>query len=308
MEDSNQSLQEEECLALSSIYGRDFHQDPHLPDSADITLHLAPGPVILRCHFPTTYPSDEPPYYELVAEWHNRAGVAHGISESVRKKVDERLLDLFVPGQVVVFEWIASLQEILEEAYGREDEREPDEPQSPPASIQTTPLVHKPPSPISEPSEDGDTTFPMTLPPDCPPITHSVNPVIDRKSIFIAHVAPIVSPADAATVVQALLSNKRIMRATHNISAYRIVENNGVVRQDCDDDGETAAGGRLLHMLQLADVRGAVVVVSRWYGGIQLGPARFKHINNVARTLLEHCGFIQSGSDMRGKGKSGKKR
>lgn len=25
------------------------------------------------------------------------------------------------------------------------------------------------------------------------------------------------------------------------------------------------------------------VVVSRWYGGIQLGPDRFKHINNATR-------------------------
>lgn len=26
---------------------------------------------------------------------------------------------------------------------------------------------------------------------------------------------------------------------------------NGVTFQDCDDDGETAAGGRLLHLLQV---------------------------------------------------------
>lgn len=33
--------------------------------------------------------------------------------------------------------------------------------------------------------------------------------------------------------------------------------------QDCDDDGEDAAGGRLLHLLQAADARDVVVVVSR---------------------------------------------
>lgn len=32
------------------------------------------------------------------------------------------------------------------------------------------------------------------------------------------------------------------------------------------------------------------MVVSRWYGGIQLGPDRFKHINNAARCVLKgHC-------------------
>jgi hypothetical protein len=34
-----------------------------------------------------------------------------------------------------------------------------------------------------------------------------------------------------------------------------------------------------------------VVFVSRWYGGIQLGPDRFKHINNAARSLLVSCGL-----------------
>lgn len=34
------------------------------------------------------------------------------------------------------------------------------------------------------------------------------------------------------------------------------------------------------------DADNVMVVVSRWYGGINLGPDRFKHINNVARILL----------------------
>lgn len=40
-------------------------------------------------------------------------------------------------------------------------------------------------------------------------------------------------------------------------------------------------------------MRNAVVVVSRWFGGILLGPARFGLINNTARQLLEQTGFIQ---------------
>ena len=62
--------------------------------------------------------------------------------------------------------------------------------------------------------------------------------------------------------------------------------------QDFDDDGESAAGGRLLHMLQVVGGQDVVVVVSRWYGGILLGPARFTHINNAARKLLDQCGYI----------------
>ena len=67
-----------------------------------------------------------------------------------------------------------------------------------------------------------------------------------------------------------------------------------LLAQDYDDDGEDAAGGRLLHLLQILDVKNTVVVVSRWYGGVKLGPARFTHINNAARLLLEKCGCLQS--------------
>ena len=40
------------------------------------------------------------------------------------------------------------------------------------------------------------------------------------------------------------------------------------------------------------DVVNVIVVVSRWFGGIQLGPARFKWINNAARRVLEQEGFV----------------
>jgi putative IMPACT (imprinted ancient) family translation regulator len=42
------------------------------------------------------------------------------------------------------------------------------------------------------------------------------------------------------------------------------------------------------------DVRDVTVVVSRWFGGILLGPDRFKHINNAARLALEANGFVRA--------------
>lgn len=37
-----------------------------------------------------------------------------------------------------------------------------------------------------------------------------------------------------------------------------------------------------------------LVVVSRWFGGIHLGPNRFQHINNAARQVLEQAGLINT--------------
>lgn len=45
---------------------------------------------------------------------------------------------------------------------------------------------------------------------------------------------------------------------------------------------------------QILDVRNVMVVVSRWYGGILLGPDRFKHINNCARNILLEEGYAAS--------------
>ena len=51
---------------------------------------------------------------------------------------------------------------------------------------------------------------------------------------------------------------------------------------------------------------GVLIVVSRWFGGIHLGPKRFAHITNVARTLLvsQVDGEINNGSS---RNKNGKK-
>ncbi|KAF9572755.1 hypothetical protein EC968_009483 [Mortierella alpina] len=122
----------------------------------------------------------------------------------------------------------------------------------------------------------------------------SGQPIVDRKSVFIAHLADITQPGQVPWMIQQLKQeNKKVIKATHNIMAFRVENENGTIAQDNDDDGETAAGSRLLHLMSILDVRNVVVVVSRWYGGIPLSADRFKHINNAARQLLDECGFIK---------------
>jgi putative IMPACT (imprinted ancient) family translation regulator len=54
-------------------------------------------------------------------------------------------------------------------------------------------------------------------------------------------------------------------------------------------------------------VQNAVVVVSRWFGGILLGPARFGLINNTARQLLEQTGFLKQGASSKSTAGNSKK-
>ena len=114
--------------------------------------------------------------------------------------------------------------------------------------------------------------------------------VVQQKSTFQAHVAQIRSREDVTNVIAQLYGDSRIARATHNMYAYRIVRHNeggAVVIADNDDDGEDAAGSRLAHLLDLMNADNLLVVVSRWFGGVLMGPSRFKAICEVARDAIE---------------------
>ena len=67
-----------------------------------------------------------------------------------------------------------------------------------------------------------------------------------------------------------LYENKKISQATHNIYAYRIYnEQANMWLEDYDDDGETHAGGRLMHLLQVnlfRDCESIVYFLSDQYG------------------------------------------
>jgi len=76
---------------------------------------------------------------------------------------------------------------------------------------------------------------------------------------------------------------------------------------DYDDDGESQAGARLKHLLEILELDNVLVVVSRWYGGTLLGADRFKHINQAARDALELGGFLVEKEKESKGGKRGKK-
>ncbi|XP_077542370.1 protein IMPACT-B-like isoform X3 [Haemaphysalis longicornis] len=137
-------------------------------------------------------------------------------------------------------------------------------------------------------------------------------PVTRRKQLkWWNHCSSSLWSLQVEQVLDELKTNKKIAEATHNIWAYRIAltEPRSVLCKDSEDDGETNAGNRLLHLLDILNVTNVVVVVTRWYGGIHLGPDRFKHINHVARDLLEQHGYIRKEApapDSKSKGKQKK--
>lgn len=133
------------------------------------------------------------------------------------------------------------------------------------------------------------------------------SPLTDRKSVFIGHCCPVRSAEEVEIFYNCIKMDKKYQSATHNILAYRYNSSSdhcgcSTVVHDYDDDGESAAGSRMAELMRLIPVENVAVVVSRWFGGVKLGPERFKLINNTCRDILDQCGFITKKSH----GKKGK--
>jgi len=116
--------------------------------------------------------------------------------------------------------------------------------------------------------------------------------VIDRRSRYAATAFPVRSEAEFAQGMKQLLRVKRYRQADHHIVAYRIKTGSGGVR-DYKNDGyrspskEAGAGMLVLEALRQAERCNLCVVVTRWYGGVHLGPDRFKHVKKAAEEIME---------------------
>lgn len=118
--------------------------------------------------------------------------------------------------------------------------------------------------------------------PRMPPQWNVGKSIRDRKSLFVGRYHWVVSVEEARLLVSQLKTEKDLRKATHNIWACRINDSEYAY----DDDGEKPAGERLLTHLKRTNATNALVLVTRWYGGISLGSVRFKHIHNCAKDIL----------------------
>lgn len=117
--------------------------------------------------------------------------------------------------------------------------------------------------------------------------------VTDRGSCFMAYVAhhPRLDLHDVQDVCEEIRSDSNVARAAHPAIYAALLGDGGEVM---DDDGEEYAGRRLLATLKRLHVpHGTLVVVSRWWGGVLLGPARFRHIEHVAEKCLRYHQFAR---------------
>lgn len=298
-------------------------------------LRLPGGASSLRLGFARAYPATAPP--SVLGTEHSSGGV-RGAGARDLALFRDVLGRVYEPGVVCLFDAVEEFARMRaeEDEQGKgmgggdadvaQDDAEEDEEGNGPRR------KHR-----DDDDDDDDDEARLLAAMEPPPWVRS-EPITENKSTFVAHVVRVTSPRQARLYLSHLLaSDKRIRSATHNISAWRIRGDSNtttatttstststanasntssssssskdkggaaVAYQDCDDDGETAAGSRLLHLMQVMELWDAMVVVTRWYGGVKLGPRRFAVINAAARDGFVRAGMVAEG----GKDKDGRKK
>jgi hypothetical protein len=269
----------DELASLSAIFGADelaVDADDDA-DSAARTLRFAlPGGLRVVVRLPRGYPTAAEPDVEVSGLPRGRAGAR---LEAALAAVVER-----ARGAPCVYDLVQCARDFAQEAEGRrggggDDGRGADAADEAAASAEAVAAEVAFAASCAAAEASGEAG-------DAVAFVHG-EPLVERKSVFVAHAVPVHSADDVRAALAVLLAEPRIARATHNIRAWRFRDASGALHADNDDDGEDAAGGRLAEMLSLMGAEGVLVVVTRWFGGVLLGPARFKCINNSARSLLE---------------------
>lgn len=95
-------------------------------------------------------------------------------------------------------------------------------------------------------------------------------PIIEKKSKFIASIAPISTEDEAKAFIKKI--SEQHHKANHNCYAYRIGSEKDLILNE-SDEGEPSgtAGQPMMYVLEKQEITNTVVVVTRYFGGIKLG-------------------------------------
>lgn len=123
------------------------------------------------------------------------------------------------------------------------------------------------------------------------PVWSTSSSVTLKNSTFVARATTMTKHFQRPGLLKSLLDNNPSLRtASHNVWAYRIrpseSSNSTQARESSNDDGEAGGGDLLLRLMRESNVVDTLVVMTRWYGGVMLGPDRWRLMRNVVTGAL----------------------
>lgn len=290
---TDSSRQDDELDALKSFYGEDVMVEDEIESSSQNSSlwRIRVGSIVLEIQLVPDYPSINPPIPKIQAPlW--------VLDERRRKDLEAELIGMFVADSEVAILWAEHCRAELENYALENEQLKPEK-------------AYIPDETTSEIYSEQDQAVRTFVPPtakygqpirkfDVSVINNDENkrciirgkPLHPPKSgsgeTMIGHAASVHSMDHVNWVLaELLLNDKKVARATHNMIAYRFWDDEkSCFVADNDDDGEKGSGMKLAALLELSESQNCIVVVSRWFGGVKLGPSRFKYIANAAREAL----------------------
>jgi len=93
----------------------------------------------------------------------------------------------------------------------------------------------------------------------------------EKKSKFIAHAKSVSSEKEALEFVAS--KKTEFWDATHNVFSYNVYEDNFIQRASDDGEPQGTAGLPVMEIINKSGLQNIVMVVTRYFGGTQLGAA-----------------------------------
>ena len=137
----------------------------------------------------------------------------------------------------------------------------------------------------------------------CAPVTDAYHTIAEpattalvvRGSEFIGHVRPVEDLEAAEAFISSV--EAEYDDATHNVPAYRVrTDAEGILREYSSDDGEPtgSAGKPALNVLTQRDLENLAVVVTRYYGGTNLGVGGLvRAYSRAVKEAVDAAGVIE---------------
>ncbi|MBQ9593498.1 MAG: YigZ family protein, partial [Lachnospiraceae bacterium] len=89
--------------------------------------------------------------------------------------------------------------------------------------------------------------------------------IVEKKSRFIGEIVPISSEEEALSYLESV--RKKHYNASHHCFAYVLGDKNQLERASDDGEPSGTAGRPILHVLTGEQIRDAIIVVTRYFGG-----------------------------------------
>ncbi|KAH8666307.1 hypothetical protein BX600DRAFT_511250 [Xylariales sp. PMI_506] len=117
------------------------------------------------------------------------------------------------------------------------------------------------------------------------------SPISSKGSTFIVRATQITAASQRQSSMQELFhAIPNLTTASHNAWAYRYKKpdmfGSHTIREDSFDDGETGCGDFMLKVMRETDSVDTLVVMTRWYGGVMLGPDRWRIMRDCLKEAL----------------------